>query len=137
MEDLPAMLCSPTRLPVAVAFVLCFAVVPLAQSSDALPVDPSTTSVVPKAEVEDAIPSGNTDISEAKSDKLAATPAAATEGPPTDAKDWVCRKETPTGSHRSIKVCRRAADIEASRAEVEQTMNRQRHYGNPSVTPEG
>lgn len=126
-----------TGLPTAAALLLCLAFVPQARSSDRPQENQADAIEVPETDVENAAPVEEADANKAKPNEPAIAAAAATEGPAKDAEDWVCRKETPTGSHRSIKVCRRAADIEASSQEVGQVMNRQRHYGNPSVTPEG
>lgn len=130
------MLRTLTRLPATVAILLCFAVVPLALSSDGPQSDEAKANAVLEAEVEKATPAKESDASKAKGDEQATTAVTATEGPATSVDKWVCRKETPTGSHRTITACRRVADIEASSAEVEQVMHRQRHYGNPSVTPQ-
>ena len=125
-----------TCLPATAAFLLYSAVIPPALSSDEPKSEEASTSVAVEAKVETAIPSEKTDASETKNEAQSAAVDTSTNSLLADASAWVCRKEMPTGSHRTIKVCRRAADIEADSAEVEQTMNRQRHYGNSSVTPQ-
>lgn len=124
------------RLPMVAVALLYFAAVPLALSSDRPQGDESDPNSVPTAEAEKAPLANEPDTSKATGDQPATAAVAESGGPAIVADEWVCRKETPTGSHRSIKTCRRAADIEASSAEVEQVMNRQKHYGNPSVTPQ-
>lgn len=131
------MLRTLARLPATAALLLYSAAIPLALSSDDPQGDQASTSAALEAKVEKATPPEKTNTSVSKSDKQATAAVAGTKESLKDTSDWVCRKETPTGSHRRIEVCRRAADIEASSDEVGQVMNRQQHYGNPSVTPEG
>lgn len=57
------------------------------------------------------------------------------EAAEADENAMVCRKETPTGSHRTIRVCRPKKDIEAGNKIVQREMNRFKHYANPTVTP--
>jgi hypothetical protein len=52
-------------------------------------------------------------------------------------EELICGYETATGSRYARKVCRRKTDVESESREVERTMNRTRHYGNPTVTPGG
>lgn len=134
------------------AFLLSMLLAPPALPSDSQQADNATADAAAATKVEDAPATAVTDaaVTDAAVSDAAVSDAAEIEGkePVTErattatgskeaADEWVCRKETPTGSHRSIKACRRRADIEANSAEVEKTMNRQRHYGNPSVTPPG
>ena len=126
------------RLLGTAALPMYFAAIPLALSSDTAPgEDAKISAAAPEAAAEQAAPAAETDASEAKSDDQATTAVSANGKLALDPKEWVCRKETPTGSHRAITACRRRADIEANSVEVEKTMQRQSHYGNPSVTPEG
>jgi hypothetical protein len=50
---------------------------------------------------------------------------------------WVCRYERPTGSRKSIKVCRDKKVIEDNAEFSRQSLQRTQHYSNPTVTPGG
>jgi hypothetical protein len=50
---------------------------------------------------------------------------------------WVCRHERPTGSRKSVKVCREKSVIEDSAEFSRESLKRSQHYGNPTVTPPG
>ncbi len=128
---------APARRPVILTLLLCFAGVPQASLSDDPTEASAETVATPEAVDEEAIPAEQVVESAADRDEMSRADAALTNSIAMETENWVCRKETPTGSHRSIKVCRRKADIEDSIAEVEQVMNRQKQYGNPSVTPRG
>ena len=127
-----------TRLAAIAAFLASVAIVPLALSADSPPPHDETKAVapVPETAVEPTAPAGEAEASKAMTEEPATAAAVAPANEAVkNADEWVCRKETPTGSHRSIRACRRRADIEAAAAEVDRTMSRQRHYNNPTVTP--
>jgi len=138
------------RLQATTAILLYVAVVPVALTGDDPPSDETKASASLEADVDKVTPAEKTDASVANSDEQEAAAVIVANGDEREtaavidskgavkgAEGWVCRKETPTGSHRTITACRRTADIEANAVEVERVMNRQRQYGNPSVTPEG
>lgn len=51
--------------------------------------------------------------------------------------EWSCRYERPTGSRKSVKVCRTKQAIEENAEVSRQSLQRAQHYGNPTVTPGG
>jgi hypothetical protein len=62
--------------------------------------------------------------------------AADQEASGEDQNQVVCSYETPTGSHRSIRVCRTVSQIEQDRRESEEVMRRrqgQLHHGGSST----
>lgn len=67
----------------------------------------------------------------------AARDASASAKQAASDEELICGYEKATGSHYARKVCRRKSDVESESREVERTMNRTRHYGNPTVTPPG
>jgi hypothetical protein len=50
---------------------------------------------------------------------------------------WVCRYERPTGSRKSVKVCREKNVVEDNAEFSRQSLQRTQHYSNPTVTPGG
>lgn len=125
------------QMTATAALLLYVASVSPAMSSDSLDGDEARASAALEAgadgEADGEMATDKTDADKSSNDEQAAS--AAVKESAAEADDVVCRKEVPTGSHRQVMVCRRAADIDASSAEVQSTMHRVKQYGNPTVTP--
>ena len=50
-------------------------------------------------------------------------------------EQFVCRYERPTGSRRSVKVCRAKTAIEEDADGSQRVIDRIKYYGNPAVSP--
>lgn len=112
-----------------------------ASHADTTDVNSASASLTEPASKTSPIPSASAAAASDASQTDAAAPPEVEIADPAIAnlaqEKLVCKKEKPTGSHRVVKVCRAASAVEGDRTEVERTMNRMRHYGNPSVTPGG
>lgn len=72
-------------------------------------------------------------VPDALADEEKAVQAAANT--PAGLEGFSCRYEKPTGSRRSIKVCRALSAIEDDSDISKKSMGRAQHYGNPSLSP--
>lgn len=50
-----------------------------------------------------------------------------------NADGLVCKREKPTGSHRSVKICRTVAEMEREKAEVDEATRRIRNQSQIST----